>query len=1127
MRHNLPNQTLRLLFGLLLLAAPLPAVLQPCCAAPVQQPDTDKSRKPVSVNFQSAPVITVLNAIQKQSGLSFVYSSDLAATWHDITIRAANEPAEEVVSQVSGMIGCTYEIRGTVVTLTPLPQSDVKGRERKVSGQVADESGETLPGVTITVRDGRVAAITDVDGNYTLTIPAERTLLRFTYVGMETKEVTIARGSADVTQNVTMNSGNQLGEVVVTGIFQKNREAYTGAVTVIKSEDLKLFGNKNLISSISNIDPSFNMLTNNTYGSNPNHLPEVQIRGNANLPALTDVQDNTNTDLNTPLIVLDGFEISLERMMDLNEEDVESITLLKDGSATAIYGSRGANGVIVITRKAPKAGRLKLTYNGSLNIEAPDLSDYHLLNAADKLELERRAGYYDMVEPQRDYYLKRKYAALLQDVERGVDTDWMAQPLRSGVGHKHNLRLEGGDESFRYAASLQYNGVAGVMKGSDRNSFNGGINLSYRTQHLIFNNDLTIGYTKSTESPYGEFSDYTRLNPYWRPYDDDGNLIKLFDTDTYFWGTFSNLPTNPLYNATLNQRNSQDYTDITENFSIEWRPVEGLIARGRAGITWKSTESDDYKPANHTMFEADQYQTAEGALRKGLYRYATGKTMNYELALTVSYSKLLAEKHLIYAGFNANVISNNARTYSFAAEGFADDDLDFLPTALQYQQGGKPGGSEAKTRSVGLVASLNYSYDNRYFADLAYRLDGSSQFGSDKRFAPFYSVGIGWNLHHEPFMQRVKFVNLLKIRGSFGQTGSQRFNAYQAIATYNYYLSNRYNQWIGAYQQALENPGLEWQKTNKWNAGVEVNTWDNRINLVADVYLEKTSNLLSSLDLPLSSGFTSYVENVGRVENRGFELKATLFLVRNVKQRLAWSLTGSVVHNRDRVVELSQAMKSEYAKLLLERGTTPNKVIREGESQYTIYAVPSLGIDPSNGMELYVKRNGEVTYTWDAADRVACGVSEPKFRGNLSSMVRWRNFTANVTFGYRFGGQLYNQTLATRIENADKQYNVDRRVFDDRWQQVGDHSLFKGLTNESATYATTRFVQDERTLTCQNLHLSYELHGLPWLVSHLAMQSLTLGADLSDLFYVSTVKQERGLSYPYSRRFSFTLSASF
>jgi hypothetical protein len=376
-------------------------------------------------------------------------------------------------------------------------------------------------------------------------------------------------------------------------------------------------------------------------------------------------------------------------------------------------------------------------------------------------------------------------------------------------------------------------------------------------------------------------------------------------------------------------------------------------------------------------------------------------------------------------------------------------------------------------------------------------------------------------------MKDVKFINRLKLRGSYGQTGSQKFSAYQAVATYAYYLSDRYGQWVGAYQKALENPDLEWQKTNKWNVGVEADLFDRRLSLQADYYYDKTSNLLSSLDLPLSNGFTSYVENIGEVENKGFELKATAFIIRNDARRLAWSVTGALVHNQDKVVKISEAMKNEYTKLLLTNSTLPNKVIREGESQNTIYAVRSLGIDPSTGYELYLKKNGEVTYTWDAADRVAVGVSEPKYRGTLSSMVRWGDFSATVSLAYRFGGQIYNSTLADRIENADKHYNVDERVFNDRWQNVGDHTLFKGLTDETTTYATTRFVEDERTLSCQNVHLSYMFSRNPWLLRHLGVQTLTVSSDLSDLFYISTVKQERGLSYPYSRRFSFSLTLTF
>ena len=992
-------------------------------------------------------------------------------------------------------------------------------------GVVTNELGEPLIGVTVRNKSDNTGTVTDLDGKFSLPSNGKSTTLIISYIGKQQVEIKAVPGKQ--LKIVMEDDANLIDEVVVTGIFKKSKESFTGAVSVVSEESLKMVGNKNLLVSVGNIDPSFNMLANNEFGSDPNHLPDISIRGSANLPTLENLQDDTNTDLNTPLIIMDGFEIDLQRMMDLNSDEVASITILKDGTATAIYGSRGANGVVVITTKEPEAGKLKITYNGSLNIETPDLSDYNLLNARDKLELEKKLGYYESTSLTQDMILKNKYAERLADVERGVDTDWLSKPLRTGVGQRHSVRLEGGDKTFRYAASIQYNNVKGVMKKSDRNSLNAGINLSYYHKNVIFRNDLSISRTKSEDSPYGSFSDYTTLNSYWKPYDDEGNLVKIFDDDIEFYGGFSRLPKNPLYNATLNLKSSDEYTQITNNFSIEWKPFDGFIARGRASITSKSSESDNYKPATHTDFESDIYNTAEGIFRKGSYDYGTGKSFNYELALTLSYSKIFAEKHWVYAGLNMDLDSRTSRNYNFSVEGFLEESLDFLGSALQYKEGGVPSGSESTTRRIGIVGNLNYSYDNRYYVDFAYRTDGSSQFGTDKRFAPFYSVGAGWNIEREKFMENVSFINRLKLRASFGQTGSQKFSAYQAKATYNYYLNDRYYQWVGAYQKALENPNLEWQKTDKYNAGLEIEMFDSRFNLMVDVYKEKTSNLLSSMDLPLSNGFTSYIANVGQKEDKGFELKATAYLIRDLKKRFIWSLTASMAHNEDKIVKLSPALKTMYDKLLSEGGTLPNNILCEGESQNTIYAVRSLGIDPSTGNELFLNKNGEVTYTWNANDRVACGVSEPKYRGNIGSMLRWKDLTLNVTFAYRFGGQLYNSTLVSKVEGADMRYNVYERVYNDRWQNPGDYAAYKSLYNESTTYPTSRFVQDERTLSCQNIYLSYTFQNNRWLRNNLGIQNMTLGANVSDLFYISSVKQERGLSYPYSRRFSFSLGLQF
>ena len=1074
----------------------------------------------VTLNFKNKPLKDVLNSIKSQTGIGFAISADVENAVGKVTIDVKDVTIAQALDKL--FANTDYQCNTVNNQIVVAKKAAQKGKIT-VKGKVLDNN-EPVPGAVVFVKGTSAVAEADLDGNFQL-VMEKAGQIEVQALGYKTFVKEILRDYTNLV--VKLELDNTLEEVVVTGIFKKSKESFTGAVNVVSEEALKMVGNKNLLSSVGNIDPSFNMLTNNEFGSDPNHLPDITIRGSANLPTLENIQDGSNSDLNTPLIIMDGFEISLQRMMDLNSDEVSSITILKDGTATAIYGSRGANGVVVIQSKEPEAGKLKITYNGSVNVETPDLSDYHLLNAADKLALEKQLGYYESTNLNTDILLKNKYAQRLADVQRGVNTDWLSKPLRVGVGQRHGVRLEGGDKTFRYSASVQYNNVKGVMKKSDRNSLNAGVNLSYYHKNVIFRNDLSISFTDSKDSPYGSFSDYTSLNAYWKPYDDEGNLIKMFDDDVEFYGGQSRLPSNPLYNATLNMKSGNKYTTITNNFSIEWKPFDGFIARGRATVSSQNSESDYYKPATHTDFETDVYKTADGVFRKGSYDYSTGKQFNYEVALTASYSKIFADRHWLYVGVNADMEERSSRYYNFAVEGFLDESMDFLGSALQYKYGGVPSGSEATTRRVGVVANMNYSYDNRYYVDFAYRVDGSSQFGTDKRFAPFYSVGAGWNIDRERFMENVEFINRLKLRASFGQTGSQKFNAYQAKATYGYIMDDKYYQWIGAYQMALENPNLEWQKTDKYNAGIELEMFDSRFSVMFDVYKENTSNLLSSMDLPLSNGFTSYVANVGQKEDKGFELKASAYIIRNTNKRIVWSVTGTMAHNQDKIIKLSPALVEMYNKMLSEGGSLPNNVLREGESQYTIYAVRSLGIDPSTGNELFLKKNGEVSYTWDANDRVACGISQPKYRGNLSSMFRYKDFSLNVTFGYRLGGQLYNSTLVSKVEGADMRYNVDQRVWNDRWQNPGDYALYKSLYDESTTYATSRFVQDESTLTLQNIYLSYSFQNNRWLKNKLGVQNLTLGANISDLFYVSTVKQERGLSYPYARRFSFSLGLQF
>lgn len=1084
----------------------------------------------VTLNTKNASLEQVFRQIKKQTGYSFVYRQDWMDVARRVDVNISNMPLEKALELCFIDQPFTFSIVDKTIVLRraenqapviviSVPKTEAP--EAIVKGKIVDEKGEPVAGASISVKGTKTGTSTDAQGNFSVNITGKATLL-ISAVGFESQEIKVNE-EKDATLNISLKRlESKMEEVVVTtGIFNRNKNSYTGAVTSVTAEELASFGNRDLITSLRNVDPSFNIIESNTFGSNPNRLPEIQIRGNSSLPNVDQLQDDTRTGINTPLIILDGFESTLQRLLDINQNEVESLTILKDASATAIYGSRGANGVVVIKTKAPKAGKLRLSYRADVNVEAPDLTQYDVLNARQKLDLEYKVGLYNTPRAEQDVPLKQYYYFLLNEVNRGVETDWLSKPVRTGVGQRHNLRLEGGDNAFRYSISAQLNDIQGVMKGSYRRNFNGTINLMYNYRNLRFSNNLIIGLGNSQESPYGSFSDYVKMNPYWAPYDANGNPLKTLGDprSTIYTSRWNTLPTNPLYNATLNTFDKSNNTDITNNFQVEWRLNPDLNLRARLGVTKTDNGYDAFRPADHTAFA-----NMADILRRGDYVYGSGKGFRYDASLNLNYNRTFG-KHSVFGGLDYNIRENSSSFYSFKAEGFSNPNFDFISMAMQYALDGKPSGTESKTRSVGITGSVNYTWDQRYFADFSLRTDGSSQFGRLNSFAPFWSVGAGWNLHQEDFFKQMPFINRLKLRGSTGITGSQNFSAYQALSTYGYYSDDRYFSWTGASMLGLGNENLRWQQKKNYNIGTEVELFNRRLTLVADYYIETTNGLISSVDLPASSGFSSYIENIGRVENRGIELKATVFPYRDLKKGISWSVTGAVVQNRNKIIEISDALKSAQKNLEEDRSALPSNLFREGFSTNTIYVVPSAGIDPSTGKEIYIDRNGDPTYTWDHRDLRAMGTTDPDFFGNVSTMFRYKSFSLNAAFGYRIGAQQYNNTLIQKVENADYKYNVDARVYEDRWQQPGDNAAFKGLLVTAVTNKTSRFVQDEHMFRLQNVNVTYDVKGQ--MLKKLGMQALSFSGNMADLFYFSTVRQERGTSYPFSRQISFTMNAVF
>lgn len=1076
----------------------------------------------ISLNLKNVTYLELFNELHRQTGVRFLYSSDQLENLSRIDVVADRKKMREVLEDALKETSLTCVFEEDMVMLRERQQQQVS--ELVVKGLVTDTKKQPLPGVTVMIKGTSLGTVTDAEGHYVLTIPQrDELVLVFSFVGMNSREVTY-KGEKEL--NVELEEKiAEMDEVVVTGIFQKSQASFTGSATTVTAKELQQFGNRNLLQSLHNIDPSINIIENNAFGSNPNRLPEVQIRGNSSIPNVDELKDQTRVDLNTPLIVLDGFETTLQKLIDINENEVETLTILKDASATAIYGSRGANGVIVITTKKPAMGQLRVSYKGDVNIEIPDLTGYDLLEAREKLELEKRVGLYSKPSnPDQDWRLQRYYSYLLDEVNSGVNTYWLSKPLQTSVGQRHALKVEGGDKSFRYSASLQWNDIRGVMKESYRKTFNGAIQLSYYWKNLKFSNNLMISAGKRQESPYGDFSEYAKMNPYWRTHDENGKILKRLGNSGEIDYDFrwSRLPVNPLYNATLNTYDRGNNTDITNNFMLEWKVLETLDLRGRFGITKNTDETRVFKPADHTDF-ADY--SKDDMFRKGTYAYGISNSFSYEGSLNLAYHQSFG-KHLLVAGVDVNLREGRSRSSSFKAEGFTNENFDDISSALQYEKNGKPSGAESTVRSVGFTGNVNYTYDNRYFADLSGRMDGSSQFGSNKRFAPFWAVGIGWNMHNESFLKEVSWVNMLKLRFSVGTSGSQHFNAYQAIQTYRYFLDDKYYAWNGSSLIAMGNPDLKWQQKRDYNIGLDVKLWDNRITIGGDFYIAKTNDLISTLTLPAANGFTTYIENIGSLKNTGYELRLSAYVLR--KDQMSWSVSLAGIHNKNKIVEVSQALLDAQNAIESEDLVNPNVQFRPGYSSNTIWTVRSAGIDPGTGKEVFISRDGNRTYNWSASDIVATGVSDPKLEGNISSMFRYKGLSLNVSFGYRFGGQIYNSTLANKVEVSKTAigWNVDARVFHDRWKNIGDQASFKGLDDFTPTNKTSRFVQDETTFRCQNMTLQYELKSQA-LNKLLGIDYCLFSASTSDLFYISTVKRERGTSYPFSRQFSLGVNVVF
>ena len=1010
-----------------------------------------------------------------------------------------------------GKICCTILM---LMLAFPALANGAKDGNKVVSGIVVDKkTKEPLIGVNVAIWQGSemvTGVITDFDGAFHTTTSLTNFEVRVSYMGYKDLKFSSNSHKLDAMHIELEEDANTLSDVVVTGFVTKNKETFTGAVTEMSGLELRQVSGTNLIGAISALTPGMAMVQNTSQGSNPNHTPELVLRGMSSF-------SNEGQQVNQPTIILDGTEITMQDLYDLDINEVESITVLKDASATALYGSKAANGVIVITRKPIHEGTVRVQYSFTGNLQVPVLSDYNVLNASEKLEYERLAGLYNaygQISSTTGLPLQYEYDEIYNSryklIAAGLNTDWLSQPARTAFSNDHSLRVYGGASNLRYELTGRFGDTRGVMKEDYRKRYNLGFKLDYHVGSLVLSNRTTYQEVSTKDTPYGSFSQYVEMNPYDRIYNDDGTLNTNLTWDI----------NNPLYEATLGSFSKSGTRTLSNSTDLRWDINKMFLITGHFNVSSNMGSSDIFTSPKSLIYKDEPDLSKKGQYTKGI---SQGTSYNGNLVGT--FNKFFKDESLVSLSAGWEINHDKSSSETIQAIGFFNDHLSYIGNAVSYPASDKPYGSQAETADVGAFVTGNLSWRNRYFADGTWRTTGSSQFGENNRFGHFWSGGLGWNILNEPFMKSAKrHFDIFKLRGSTGYTGKVSFSPFQAMTMYQYNNNYEYKNGIGAIPLTIGNIDLTWERTMNYNVGFDLSMFDRRLNLTTDAYIRKTTDLLLDKSFAPSTGVTSAKANLGELENRGFEYQLDGYVIRN--NDFYWRLATMGYMNRNKITKIDKALEeiNKENQANSKNSLTPLPQYAEGESVNALKLVRSAGIDPATGKEVYIKRDGTLTFDYDPADRVLIGDTEPAYNGTFSTSVFWKGFNVYALFSYRMGAWVYNTTRVSKVEGSDPYYNADKRVFDDRWKQPGDIAFYKNIADSSRPEQTTRFAEQEYTLSLGSLNFSYEFNDK--VCKSLHVRNMRTGINFTDILRLSTVKIERGTDYLYSQGFEVFLNVT-
>ena len=932
-----------------------------------------------------------------------------------------------------------------------------------ITGRITDAwTGEPLIGATLVPKSSKeLGAVTDADGNFTLTTKVQLPLtLAVQFIGYRSQEVDVYDALEPVVIQLT-EQRNQLSEVVVVGYGTQKRTQLTGSVATVGNDVFQRAQASTLDGALAGQVAGLSVTASS---GQPGAASQVRIRGGNSINAS-----------NEPLYVIDGFiyykdqsagktglanlESSINPLAGINPSDIESIEVLKDVSATAIYGSRGANGVIIVTTKKGRPGKTNISYRYTLGLDHVTRR-LNLLNGAQWAHMEH------------DYFNKFPGYTDEQLDAYGIGTDWQSAVLRTATHQSHELSISGGSERSNYAISGNYIDQDGIVIGSGFRRYNFHINADHKLYdglklgvNASFGKSTQQGLTTTVPTNYSS-SPYSAgisnsvvyalmMPPVVSVYDTDGgyNYHNPFEYAYFAISGHSANPVSDLLNSTAESINNY----LLSNFYFEYQFLNYFTAKAALGLNREHVTQNYFSPS----------YTALGLANNGVGGIGHKNQEVWQQEYTVSYKQSIGH-HFVDAivGYTQQLTDtyyNNVLVTHFTNETLGYNNLadgsDVYPP--------ESGASHSKLQSI--IARVNYTLFDRYNATATLRADHSTRFSKDHRWGYFPSLGLSWNINREAWLKGIRAISNLKLYASAGVVGNQEIGDYEYAQSYSV---GRYNGQSSYVLNSNANSNLKWETTSNYDVGFDIGLWNNRITLVLDLYYKKTSDLL--LDVPTGSlnAVSSQLQNVGNVTNRGIELSVSGILID--RKNLTWTATANIAHNKNKVTNMGNSNN-------IPRGDFYETILRTGEPYGTFYALEFAGFD-SNGRLTYVDQNGDGIINGD--DRITQGSIQPKLTYGLSSNLTWRGLDASITFAGNLGNKLFN-SLAYNLERATDAYNVPTNYY------VGDRT---------GGYIDSRYIQSASYLKLRNLTLGYTIPPKAWPLS------LRVFATVTNLFTITPYK---------------------